>query len=64
MRKQAFCAALAAALVLAGPAQAQQLGKGGTGVDETTELPRCAVPLGVVALVEEKVADPSTPLAS
>ena len=48
----------AATLAFAGGAQAQQLGKGGTGVDENTELPRCAAPLGVVALVEEKTADP------
>jgi curli biogenesis system outer membrane secretion channel CsgG len=58
MRKSATLISLAAVLALAAPAQAQQFGKGGTGVDETTDLPRCAAPLGVVALVEEKTADP------
>lgn len=43
-----------AALALAWPASAQRVGKGGTGVDETAELPRCERPLGTVALVEEK----------
>ena len=55
-----IAAALLAGLALAGtPALAQKLGKGGTGVDENTELPRCAAPLGVVALVE---LDPSASL--
>ncbi|MET0602624.1 MAG: CsgG/HfaB family protein, partial [Baekduia sp.] len=58
MRKPLAFLAVTTVLALATPAQAQQLGKGGTGVDETTELPRCAAPLGVVALVEEKTADP------
>ena len=39
------------------PALAQRTGRGGTGVDEAAELPRCTTPLGVVALVEEKAAD-------
>jgi hypothetical protein len=30
------------------------LGRGGTGVDEATELPQCAQPLGTVALIEDK----------
>jgi hypothetical protein len=42
---------------------AQTAGKGGTGVDENTELPRCAQPLGVVALVEEKAPSPTDGLA-
>ncbi|MFC0205308.1 CsgG/HfaB family protein [Novosphingobium soli] len=47
---------LATALLacLASPAMAQKLGKGGTGVDENTELPQCAKPLGTVALIEDK----------
>jgi curli biogenesis system outer membrane secretion channel CsgG len=58
MRKSLPFVALTAVFALGGPAQAQQLGKAGTGVDETTELPPCPAPLGVVALVEEKTADP------
>ena len=38
------------------PATAQKMGKGGMGVDETTEVPRCDRPLGTVALVEERSA--------
>lgn len=38
------------------PATAQKLGKGGMGVDETTEVPRCDRPLGTIALVEERSA--------
>lgn len=38
------------------PAHAQKLGKGGIGIDETTEVPRCDRPLGTVALVEERSA--------
>ncbi len=48
----AVTAALAA--VTPSTAMAQKLGKGGTGVDETSELPRCAQPLGTVALVENR----------
>ena len=48
---------LAAGIGLAaGHADAQKLGKGGIGVDETTEVPRCERPLGTVALVEERSA--------
>ena len=47
-------AALAA--VTPSMAHAQKLGQGGTGVDETTAVPQCQVPLGVAALVEEKAA--------
>ena len=46
----------AIAVILAQPAYAQKLGKGGMGVDETTELPRCGKPLGSIALVEDKGA--------
>jgi curli biogenesis system outer membrane secretion channel CsgG len=50
--------AVTAALAAVTPSTlyAQKLGQGGTGVDETTELPRCATPLGVAALVEQKAA--------
>ncbi|MBB5712748.1 CsgG/HfaB family protein [Sphingomonas xinjiangensis] len=41
------------------PAQAQKLGKGGTGVDETSEVPRCAQPFGTMAIVEKRSAAPS-----
>lgn len=58
MRSRAFASGLLAGLALvSAPAWAQQAGKGGTGVDENTELPRCAEPLGIVALVEEKAPD-------
>ena len=46
--------AVALAAVTPSNAIAQKLGKGGTGVDETSELPRCAQPLGTVALVEDR----------
>lgn len=46
--------ALAASAVLASPATAQKLGKGGTGVDENSELPQCSQSLGIVALVEDR----------
>ena len=42
--------------IAATPATAQKLGKGGMGVDETTEVPRCARSLGTIALVEERSA--------
>ena len=42
--------------IAATPATAQKLGKGGMGVDETTEVPRCDRPLGTIALVEERSA--------
>ena len=59
MRRAGSRATLMLGLALALPASlaAQKLGKGGTGVDENTELPRCDAPAGVVALVEEKQAD-------
>ena len=48
--------ALGLLAVLTAPATAQKLGKGGTGVDEASEVPRCAAPLCTVALVEERSA--------
>jgi curli biogenesis system outer membrane secretion channel CsgG len=53
MNKICLLAATIAAC-LASPAMAQKLGKGGAGVDEATELPQCAQPLGTVALIEDK----------
>ncbi|MBT0671114.1 hypothetical protein HT136_22330 [Novosphingobium profundi] len=35
-------------------AHAQKIGAGGTGIDETTELPKCSAPIGTIALVESK----------
>jgi hypothetical protein len=49
-----YVLALAAAAILTSPAVAQKLGKGGTGVDENSELPQCDLPLGTVALVEDR----------
>lgn len=64
MRRIAIIAGALCSLSLAGaPVLAQTAGKGGTGVDENTELPRCAQPLGVVALVEEKAPSPTDGLA-
>lgn len=64
MRRIAIVAgALASLSLVGGPVLAQTAGKGGTGVDENTELPRCAQPLGVVALVEEKAPSPTDGLA-
>lgn len=40
----------------ASPAIAQKMGKGGIGIDENTEVPRCERPLGTIALVEERSA--------
>jgi curli biogenesis system outer membrane secretion channel CsgG len=37
-------------------ASAQKLGKGGIGIDENTEVPRCDRSLGTIALVEERSA--------
>ncbi|NLS27461.1 hypothetical protein S2M10_24570 [Sphingomonas sp. S2M10] len=46
------------------PATAQRLGKGGVGVDETTEVPRCDRPTGTIVLVEEQsAATPSDELS-
>jgi len=47
------------AALAATPANAQKLGKGGIGIDETSEGPRCDVPLGTIALVEDRTAAPS-----
>lgn len=38
------------------PALAQKMGKGGIGIHETTEVPRCERPLGTIALVEGRAA--------
>ncbi|MBX8846506.1 hypothetical protein HCH44_16510 [Sphingomonas melonis] len=43
--------ALGLMAVIAAPATAQKLGKGGTGVDEASQVPRCPTPLGTIALV-------------
>lgn len=40
-------------------ASAQKLGKGGTGVDESSQVPVCSQPLGTLALVEDRSAAPS-----
>jgi len=40
----------------ASPALAQKAGKGGIGIDENTEVPRCERSLGTIALVEERAA--------
>ena len=42
--------------IVATPAAAQKLGKGGIGIDENTEVPRCDRALGTIALVEERSA--------
>ncbi|MBB4859190.1 hypothetical protein HNO88_002519 [Novosphingobium chloroacetimidivorans] len=55
MRTHFLVAAMTAVLAVQ-PANAQRLGKGGMGVDETAELPRCSKPLGSIALVEDKGA--------
>ncbi|MDX3911612.1 MAG: CsgG/HfaB family protein [Sphingobium sp.] len=47
------------ALAISTPATAQKMGKGGIGIDETSEVPRCDVPLGTIALVEDRTAAPS-----
>lgn len=49
-------ALLAVATITTTPAIAQKMGKGGIGIDETTEVPRCDRSLGTVALVEERSA--------
>jgi len=51
--------ALAILALAATPATAQMMGKGGIGIDETSEVPRCDVPLGTIALVEDRTAAPS-----
>lgn len=47
---------IGALAIAAAPATAQKLGKGGIGVNETTEVPHCAQPFGTIALVEERAA--------
>lgn len=50
---------LALAIMLAvstAPALAQRAGKGGIGIDENTQVPRCDRPYGTIALVEERAA--------
>ena len=42
--------------IAASPAIGQKLGKGGIGIDEKTEVPRCVRPLGTIAVVEERAA--------
>lgn len=49
-------ALLAVATIATTPAIAQKMGKGGIGIDETTEVPKCDRSLGTVALVEERSA--------
>lgn len=49
-------ALLAVVTIATTPAIAQKMGKGGIGIDETTEVPRCDRSLGTVALVEERSA--------
>ena len=49
-------ASLALLTTVTTPAVAQKMGKGGIGIDETTEVPRCDRPLGTIALVEERAA--------
>jgi len=65
VHKRTALAIVTAALAAVTPSTllAQKLGQGGTGVDEKTELPRCEVPLGVAALVEEKAASPADNLS-
>ena len=53
MRKTTRTALLVAGAMLCSPLAAQDRGKGGTGVDEDTSLPRCGAPYGLAALVEE-----------
>ncbi len=51
--------ALTLAALAATPAMAQKMGKGGIGIDESSDVPRCDVPLGTIALVEDRTAAPS-----
>lgn len=41
---------------VATPGAAQKLGKGGIGIDENTDVPRCTRSLGTIAVVEERAA--------
>jgi hypothetical protein len=59
MRHMLTTAVIAIAVFAASPATAQKMGKGGIGIDETSEVPRCDVPLGTIALVEDRTAAPS-----
>ena len=54
MRRTIAIMALLAAS--ASPALAQKAGKGGIGIDENTQVPRCDRPYGTIALVEERAA--------
>lgn len=49
-------AALGLVAMTIAPAVAQKAGKGGLGIDENTQVPRCDRPLGTVALIEERSA--------
>lgn len=49
-------AALGLVAMTIAPAGAQKAGKGGLGIDENTQVPRCDRPLGTVALIEERSA--------
>lgn len=49
-------AAIGLLALVSAPATAQKLGKGGIGIDENTEVPRCDRTLGTIALVEERSA--------
>lgn len=51
-------AAAALAVAATAPSFAQKTGVGGTGVSEASAVPTCTAPLGIVALVETKSADP------
>jgi len=51
--------AISLAALITTPAAAQKMGKGGIGIDETSEVPRCDVPLGTIALVEDRPAAPT-----
>lgn len=58
MIKAVFIGAAVAAIAASSSAQAQKLGVGGVGIDNATTLPKCAAPLGTIALVEKKAPDP------
>lgn len=58
MRIQKYVGVAIVAAMIANGASAQKLGVGGVGVDQNTSLPKCDKPLGTIALVEKKVADP------
>ncbi len=54
MRKTILAAAAMALSI--GTASAQKMGKGGTGVDETSDVPKCVQPFGTMAIVEKRSA--------